>query len=47
MKNNADKQMNLKQFLEQKPMMAEQVLTKIEGIVQKLVVKGMARHSIV
>lgn len=42
-----DNQMNLKQFLEHKPQLAPRVLTKIEGIVQKLVEKGMARHSIV
>lgn len=28
-------------------MLGERVLTKIESIVQKLVEKGMARHSIV
>lgn len=39
--------MSLKQFLEKKPQLQTQVLTKIESIVQKLVEKGMARHSIV
>ena len=39
--------MGLKEFLELKPTMAQQVLDKIEGIVQKLVEKGMSRHSLV
>lgn len=39
--------MGLKQFCESKPHLAEQILTKIESIVQKLVEKGMSRHSIV
>jgi len=39
--------MGLKQFLEEKPQLAEKVLEKIENIVQKLVEKGMSRHSIV
>lgn len=39
--------MTLKQFLEEKPQLGERVLAKIEGIVQKLLDKGMARHSIV
>lgn len=42
-----DPKMGLKEFLELKPTMAQQVLDKIEGIVQKLVEKGMSRHSLV
>jgi DNA-binding protein H-NS len=38
---------SLKQFMEAKPQLAEQILDKIENIVQKLVEKGMSRHSIV
>jgi len=38
---------SLKNFVEQKPQLAEPILEKIEGIVQKLVEKGMSRHSIV
>ena len=38
---------SLKQFCDQKPQLAEQVLHKIEEIVQKLVEKGMSRHSLV
>jgi hypothetical protein len=37
----------LKQFLEQKPMLKDKILDKIEGIIQKLVEKGMSRHSLV
>jgi len=40
-------QMTLKQFLQKKPQLAEQVLLKVENMVQKLVEKGMSRHSIV
>ena len=40
-------QSSLKQFMEAKPQLAEQILDKIENIVQKLVEKGMSRHSIV
>ena len=39
--------MTLKQFLQKKPQLAEQVLLKVENMVQKLVEKGMSRHSIV
>jgi hypothetical protein len=39
--------MSLKMFLTKKPMLAEKVLDKVEGIVQKLVEKGMSRHSLV
>jgi hypothetical protein len=39
--------MGLKEFLELKPAMTQQVLDKIEGIIQKLVEKGMSRHSLV
>jgi hypothetical protein len=38
---------SLAQFCEKKPQLADQILEKIEGIVQKLVEKGMSRHSIV
>jgi hypothetical protein len=37
----------LKQFCEKKPQLADQILVKIENIVQKLVEKGMSRHSLV
>ena len=39
--------MSLKDFLVEKPSLKEQILDKIEGIVQKLVEKGMSRHSLV
>ena len=38
---------SLIQFCEKKPQLADQILEKIESIVQKLVEKGMSRHSIV
>jgi len=38
---------SLAQFCEKKPQLADQILEKIENIVQKLVEKGMSRHSIV
>jgi hypothetical protein len=41
------KVMSLKNFISQKPQLAERLLGKIEDIVQKLVEKGMSRHSIV
>jgi len=50
MDDDADKEKvvsSLAQFCEKKPQLADQILEKIEGIVQKLVEKGMSRHSIV
>lgn len=50
MEDDADKEKvasSLAQFCEKKPQLADQILEKIEGIVQKLVEKGMSRHSIV
>jgi len=41
------KGMSLKEFLEKKPLLTEKVMEKVEGIVQKLVEKGMSRHSLV
>lgn len=41
------KPMSLRDFLSSKPQLAEQVLGKIEVTVQKLIEKGMSRHSIV
>lgn len=38
---------NLKDFVETKPQLAEQVLSKVEITVQKLIEKGMSRHSLV
>jgi hypothetical protein len=38
---------SLKHFIEKKPNLAEPILEKIEAIIQKLVEKGMSRHSIV
>ena len=38
---------NLKEFVEKKPQLAEQALGKVETTVQKLIEKGMARHSLV
>lgn len=38
---------SLIQFCAKKPQLADQILEKIESIVQKLVEKGMSRHSIV
>jgi hypothetical protein len=40
-------QCSLKDFLQQKPNLSQQILDKIESIVQKLVEKGMSRHSLV
>ena len=45
--SQTSKNMTLAQFLKEKPQLKEQVLVKIESIVQKLVHKGMSRHSIV
>ena len=45
--DESTEKMGLKEFLVLKPTMATQVLEKIEGIVQKLVEKGMSRHSLV
>ena len=42
-----DKPMSLKNFVEQKPQLKDRILGKIEEIVQKLVEKGMSRHSLV
>lgn len=42
-----NKNLSLKQFLEKKPQLRTQIMEKIEVIVQKLVEKGMSRHSIV
>lgn len=39
--------LSLKDFIEQKPQLKEEILSKIETIVQKLLEKGMSRHSIV
>ena len=39
--------LSLKDFIKQKPQLKEPIMEKIEGIVQKLVEKGMSRHSIV
>jgi len=50
MDDDADKEKvgsSLAQFCEKKPQLADQILEKIEAIVQKLVEKGMSRHSIV
>lgn len=33
--------------MEQKPLLKDKILEKIEGIIQKLVEKGMSRHSLV
>lgn len=41
------KTMSLKQFAELKPQLVEPLLEKVENIVQKLVEKGMSRHSLV
>lgn len=38
---------SLKKFLEQKPTLREGILNKLENTVQKLVEKGLSRHSIV
>ena len=45
--DESSEKMGLKEFIALKPSMATQVLDKIEGIVQKLVEKGMSRHSLV
>lgn len=41
------KAQSLKDFVSAKPQLAEPILEKIEGIVQKLVEKGMSRHTVV
>jgi hypothetical protein len=39
--------LSLKEFIVAKPQLKEQILNKVEGIVQKMFEKGMSRHSIV
>jgi len=46
-KVNTQSVQSLTEFIKQKPQLKEQILEKIEGIVQKLVEKGMSRHSVV
>jgi hypothetical protein len=41
------KSVNLTRFLELKPQLGEGILNKLEGVVQKLLDKGLARLSIV
>lgn len=38
---------NLKSFLESKPNLTEGIMNKLEPVVNKLVEKGLTRHSIV
>jgi hypothetical protein len=38
---------NLQKFMELKPQLGEGILNKLEGVVQKLLDKGLARLSIV
>lgn len=40
-------QINLQQFLEKKPQLAESILHKVERIGTKLIEKGLTRHTIV
>ena len=38
---------SLKDFIESKPQLAENLMEKLENIVQKLVEKGLSRHTLV
>lgn len=44
---STDNKLSLKEFVALKPQVKDQILEKIEVIVQKLMEKGMSRHSIV
>jgi hypothetical protein len=41
------KQLTLKDFLEKKPQLADQILHKLEKVTNKVVEKGLTRHTIV
>ena len=43
----ASKQISLKEFLEKKPNLAESILHKLEKVTNKLIEKGLMRHTIV
>ena len=44
---SSNKTVTLKSFLAQKPNLEQGILEKLEGMVNKLVEKGLTRHSIV
>ena len=44
---NANKQLSLKEFLEKKPQLADQIIHKLEKVAQKVVEKGLIRHTLV
>lgn len=41
------KNISLKEFLEKKPNLREQILHKLEKVANKLVEKGLTRHTVV
>ena len=43
----ASKQISLKEFLEKKPNLADSILHKLEKVTNKLIEKGLMRHTIV
>lgn len=45
--SKAKKNLSLAVFLEQKPNLREGIVEKLDGVIQKLVEKGLSRHSIV
>jgi hypothetical protein len=46
-RDEAGQSVTLKKFIELKPQLGEGILNKLEGVVQKLLDKGLARLSIV
>ncbi len=42
-----DQNVSLKEFLEKKPNLAESILHKLEKVANKLIEKGLTRHTIV
>lgn len=45
--NEQKGKITLKQFIELKPNLQQGIMDKLEGVVSKLVEKGLTRHSIV
>lgn len=41
------KQISLKEFLDKKPLLQEQIMSKLDKVSTKVVEKGLTRHTIV